>query len=86
MKIAGILSIVVALVLLGAAFAGWKADMDEAPDRISQGFHAIGTSDFAAYMAAEDARRSSLEMEAIAGAAFLITGVALVSRRTRVAV
>jgi hypothetical protein len=82
MKVAGCISLLVAMVLLIGAFIDFQEDMKEAPDRIRRDFADI--HDDAAFrhdMDDADARKNSETIRAVVGAAFLVAGLVLVTRR-----
>jgi hypothetical protein len=85
MKIAaGCIALLVALILLGGALMDYSDDAKNAATNIHQGFDAIRTgddTDFNRLMAEADARKTSEEVRAIAGAAFLVAGLFILAKR-----
>lgn len=83
MKIpAAILSLIVALVLLGMAFTAWRDDALNSANRTSEEFQLLhdGSNDvFQQDIADDQARHNTEGIEAVVGAAFLIAGIALFS-------
>jgi hypothetical protein len=80
--VAGCISLLVAMVLLIGAFMDFQEDTKEAPDRIRRDFSDM--HDDAAFrhdMDEADARKNSETIRAVVGAAFLVAGLVLVTRR-----
>jgi hypothetical protein len=79
-KAAGIISLIVALILLGGAFFDYKEDTEKLPERIAQGYRDMHNDEaFRRDMQEIDDRKSSEMIRSLAGAAFLITGLVLMS-------
>lgn len=77
-RVGAVLSLMVALFLLGSAFWGAKTDLDNTRENMNREFAEM-KDEFAlnADFQASAARKQSEEIEAIAGAAFLIGGLVL---------
>jgi hypothetical protein len=85
MKIAaGCLVLLVAVILLGGAFMDWRDDENSSSGRMDREFREIG-NDTAFYrdMAEDDSRKSSEEIRAVAGAAFLAAGLFILGTRAK---
>ncbi len=84
-RLAGVLSLIVAIVCLGTAVTSCIDDVNSSPDRIQEGFNHINRRDYDALdksIDREAAARRFMGMEAICGATFLIVGLTLVAKRS----
>ncbi|HEV2463543.1 MAG TPA: hypothetical protein VGT04_07050 [Acidobacteriaceae bacterium] len=83
MKSAGWLAILVAAVLWGAAIVQVRNAANEAPQRITEAYAAMDSGDQSLLdeQSADANRTREVEMiEGIAGAAFMVAGIALIGR------
>lgn len=84
MKAAGVVSLIFAAILLFAALSSFYEDSQSASSNISGDFAALNAGDDATlnrHFAAEDNRQQQQMIEGIAGAVFLIAGIAMCSAR-----
>jgi len=86
MKIAAMLAMLVAVVLLVGAFSDWHEDSQTAPARVTSLFENARGRDYDELhreLAEQSSRETSEAVRALAGFAFLIAGIAMFVQKER---